>query len=272
MVFSKTIPIEINVTQNQKPSSPSNTVKNPLQTTSFINQIQIFPSSNFASNGVIQIFVNNTSQFHNIGNAGFFKKYKMFSVQLQDKKLNKNSKIEIFAWNPTDGTLIKADIFIFISDVEDPILIPSVPNQQSEFGILDVTDEGTKTTPDSGSGILTTIYTCPANKIATIKKLQTRVRNTGSADIVHLRLRGTRIATWRAETTLNPDTGASNEGSYGNPRKVWLIADTQEWNQKYDDAENEVLVEGETIAYDGDFSGNFNASVDFAYTIEEKDV
>ena len=269
MTFSKTIPIEIDVTQNEKPTSPSKTVRNPLETTTFINQIQIFPSKNFATNGVIQIFVNNVSVFDNIGNAGFFLKFKMFNVPLADNKLKRNSKINFFAWNPTDGSKIEATIMSFLSDEDKPILVPSEPDQQSENDFVSVTDEGTASSPDSGGGIKKTIYTCPADTIATIKKLITRVRNTGSADIVHIRLRDNRVVTWRA-ITQEPDAGSAERGAFGNPRKFWAFANSEEWNHKYEDLQNEVLVEDETIAYDGDFSGNFNGSIDFSYTIEER--
>lgn len=281
MTFSKTIIEEISVTSSSKPVTPLS-ITNPQQDPIFINQMQIFPSSNFATNAIIQIFVNGISQFDTIKEGvGFFKKFKRFNVNLPNNKFNKNAKIDIFAWNPTNGSLIEANVSIFVSEEDKPILEPSEPDQQTEVNFDNlVSGEGTKTSADGGSGIVSTVYTCPVGKIAVVKVLQTRVKVSGSASEIRLLIRGQRIKTWKNDTK-NPNNYATtitldNANVYPtgfaiNSRKIWSDGGYPESNLTFEDLQGEKLLAGETIAYDGGFSGNFNGTIDFAYTIEERD-
>ena len=127
------------------------------------------------------------------------------------------------------------------------------------------TGQGTKTMADGGSGMVSTIYTVPTGKIAIVKVVETRARNSGSATKIRLLIRGQRIAIW-ANDTSNPYTYNSRE-----QRSIFSDGTYPEANLKYADLQGEELAAGETIAYDGDFTLNFNASVDYAYTIYERD-
>lgn len=352
MTFSEPIPKKISTTGSSKPNAPTIEIKNPLEREVFINLLQIFPSTNFGDKGRLQILVNGVSIFNNSDDATFFSNFKSFSVPLVANQLDRSSSIEIFAWNGIDSTLIEATVLIFLSEVNEPQVVGSIPNQQTEVTIdtsdlskettqgtvktnlddvktkldtldtdldttnsnlattntnlstvntnltnvktkldtlntstltLDpkdkneVTAEGTKVTADGGSGITATIYTCPSGKIAIIKRVESRVRATGSASDVHILIRGLRIATWAIDSG-NPEayntSGAAQKAiAFSNQaRKVWINGTYPEFNITYEDLEGEVLIAGETVAYDGNFSSNFNATVDFAITIEERDV
>ncbi|MDH3278884.1 MAG: hypothetical protein OEL84_04675 [Nitrosopumilus sp.] len=101
--------------------------------------------------------------------------------------------------------------------------------------------------------------------------VSTRVRVVGSASQIRLLIRGQKIATWLNDTK-NPNIFGGTTNSYpfpSKPRKVWSDGSYPEWNLKHDDLQGEKLSAGETIAYDGNFSSNFNATVDYSYTIYE---
>jgi len=54
-------------------------------------------------------------------------------------------------------------------------------------------------------------------------------------------------------------------------RKIWSDGSYPEHNLLRRDLQDEMLSAGQTIAYDGNFSSNFNATIDYAYTIYEVD-
>ncbi len=142
----------------------------------------------------------------------------------------------------------------------------------------EATDEGLKNSADGGSGIVATVYTCPVGKIAIVKVFQTRVKVQGSATEVRLLIRGQRIKVWKIDTgnpndypTTSTTGGFRQVGFSVNARKIWSDGSYPEFNLAYNDLQGETLVAGETIAYDGNFAGNFNATIDYAYTIYERD-
>jgi len=282
MTFSKSILKTVSTTNNSKQNQPDIKIKNPIDKKTFINQLQIFPSTNFGDDGILQIFVNGLNIFDNSEDVGFFSKFKLFDLPLVEREIDRSSEIKIFAWNGIDTTLIEATILIFISDIDSPQVVGSIPIQTSEVDTTllakdeandKVTGEGTKTTADGGSGIVSTIYTCPTGKIAIVKVVSTRVKVVGSASQIRLLIRGQKIATWLNDTK-NPNIFGGTTNSYpfpSKPRKVWSDGSYPEWNLKHDDLQGEKLSAGETIAYDGNFSSNFNATVDYSYTIYEVD-
>jgi len=274
MAFSKSILKSISTTNNSRPSEPDIQIKNPIDKKTFINQLQIFPSTNFGDKGVLQIFVNGINIFDNSDDVGFFSNFKLFDLPLTEREIDRNGEIKIFAWNGTDTTLIEATILIFVSEINSPQIVGSIPIQSSEIDDTTlakdeangkVTGEGTKTTADGGSGIVSTIYTCPAGKIAIVKVVETRAKVSGSAGEIRLLLRGQRIAVW-TNTTVNPYTFNSRE-----QRMIFSDGTYPEANLLFSDLHGEALEAGDTIAYDGNFSSNFNATIDYAYTIYERD-
>jgi hypothetical protein len=291
LTFSKSILKTVSTTNDSKQEQADILIKNPLDGDTYVNQLQIFPSANFGDKAILQIFVNAIPIFDNSEDIGFFSNFKLFDLPLTARQINRGSDIKIFAWNGTDATLIECTIIIFISEVNSPQIVGSIPIQSSEIDDTNlakdeaddkITDEGTKTTADGGSGIVGTIYTCPAGKKAIVKVVETRVKVSGSATQIRLLLRGQRIATWNIDNN-NPNDYPTTIGSGGNgdnalpttiasdARKIWSDGSYPEHNLLRRDLQDEMLSAGQTIAYDGNFSSNFNATIDYAYTIYEVD-
>lgn len=279
MTFSDSIIETISNTNSSRPSTPNITIKNPVDRLSFINKLEIFPSLNFATNGILQIYLDGITLFDNSNNVGFFQKFKSFAIPLNANELKRSGRIEIFSWNGNGSTLIEATISVLISEINQPQFPTSIPNQQEEDFENLFSDEDTLTTPDGGSGVIATIYECPANKIAVVKTLNARVKNTGSASLVNLSVRGTSIKTWKV-STLNPyeiTTGLDVNVGYKptaisvEVRNVYSNGSYPEANKTYEDLKEEKLIAGETIAFTGNFSGNFNATCNYSITVEERD-
>lgn len=122
---------------------------------------------------------------------------------------------------------------------------------------------GTKTSADGGSGITATIFT--ATKRTRIKKLVTRVSNSGSASEIRLKVAGQRIAYWK-----NQPVSPYSFNDIAGLRGIFDDSQYPDANRAYEDLKDFVLEAGQTIAYDGNFASNFNATVQFALTTYEE--
>ncbi|GEM_PF-3797330 len=264
MSYQETFTEPVLTSANQRPNTPQIKIQNPQKKNLFLNKIECTFDVGFSLKGVIEVRINGNPIFDNSKNPSFFSKYSMFSIPLQEKEFLRSAYIEIFAWNGIDSNTISVDFVILISEDDTPVYSSSVPLPYSEK-ITEVKDEKRVTTADGGSGIVRTIYTCPLFKKARIKKLTTFVDNTGSAGSIRLKINNVRIAEWYASgsPTASSPTGGVNRPVYSGAEKVYNIP--------YDDLEGAILTAGQSIIYDGTFSGNFNATVDYAYSILESD-
>ena len=225
---------------------------------------------------------------------GFFSAFQLFDVPLLSRNIPRSSSIEVYVWNGVDSSLIEANILIFISEINNPQIVGSIPIQSSEIDTsnlatesstiknnpifwTEVTGHGTKTSGDGGSEIVSTIYTCPVGKIAIIKVVHTRVRSSGSGTQIRLLLRGQRMAVWKLDNN-NPDDYNTSSGTFkptitsSDARKIWSDGNYPEHNLLRSDLQDQTLQAGQTVSYDRDFRSRFNASVDYAFTVYERDV
>lgn len=275
MTFQKTFPKRIKTTDTKKPNQPNYELKNPLKQKIFITKIEIIPSYVFAENGKMMITVNDVPIFDTSDEDDIFTDVQVYNVPLESKNLERDSKIKIFAWNDFNSDEIACTINITLAD---ELINP--PSNNSAIGRSDknrgVTGNGTLISADGGSGIVATAYTCPTGKKAKVKKFESRISNSGSATLVRLLIRGQRMITWNIDSknpnsydTLDAPFGAQPLGFKVDSRKIWSEGSFPEANTKYVDFEDEELDEGETIAFDGNFSSNYNATVNYAYTILE---
>jgi len=267
LTFQITVPKRLTTTNTIKQSQADYTLKNPLDRKTFVTKIELIPNYLFAEKGDVIVLVNGVSVFDSSLVTAFFSDLHSIDVSPESNTINRSEKIEVFIWNNTDTDKLAITVNISFSDENIPPPTASRVISRSEKN-RGVHDEGTKTTADGGSGIVSTVYTCPSGFTAKVLVFESRVKDTGSASQVRLLIRGTRIQRWQDETG-NPEflgnVGIMSDGA----RKSWSDGSFPEWNLTRIDLVDEELDEDETIAYDGDFSGNFNATIDFAYTILE---
>lgn len=275
MTFSITIPKKLEVTQTARPNIANYIIENPEDKDIFVTQLEIIPNFKFAEKGKLAIRINGINQFLT-EDSGYFSDLTLFNVPLDNNSLQRYKTIEVFAWNDIDSETLAVTINATLSDENTAPQNSSSPISRTDKN-RGTTDQGTITTADGGSGITRTVYTCPANMKAKVLKFESRVKNSGSASVIHLKLRNQRLKTWKPDGH-SPNAYDNNTSSIARQfplamsieaRKIWSDGSYPEFNKTFDDLQDEELSEGETIAFDGDFSSNFNATIDFSYTILE---
>ena len=276
MTFQKTFPKNLKTTNTSKPDTPDFKLDNPLKAKSFVVKIEIIPNFRFAEKGKVFVEINDISVFDNSDVDNFYSDVGVYTIPISNNELRRSNSVKVFVWNGDDSDEIAADVSITISNENILPVLSSVPIGRDDK-IRGTTDQGTKTTADGSppSGIVSTVYTCPTGKKARVLKFETRAKVSGSAGEIRLLIRGQRILTWKNDTQNPNGFQAIQASAYwstnANPsrRTIWSDGLYPDFNLLYEDLKDEELDEGETIAYDGDFSGDFNATIDFAYTILE---
>jgi len=279
-IFQKTFPKRLETTNTIRQTLADLKEKNPLDMDAFVNRIEIIPNIDFAVKGKIEVFINRVLAFSNADIDNYFEDILVVNVSPESNEIKRNESVEIFIWNNIDSTSIKVTVNITYADQDVPPPLSSVAvTRERNKG---TSDEGTKTMADGSpaSGIVSTIYTCPANVQAKIIVCETRVTAQGSATQIRLLLRGQRIHRWEVDsqdpddylTTVAINGGFRSVGFTNEARKIWSNGSFPEHNKTWRDLVDEELVADETFAYDGNFSGNFNATIDFAYTVLETPV
>jgi len=277
MVFSQTFPFRVTTTKTSKPTVPQIKLENPLDAETFVTQIQIIPDFVFAESAKIVVKINDVTVFDNTALDNFWRDVGLYSIPLSRNKLNRAESVKVFVFNGDNSNEINADINISISSIN------IAPNQTSfpigrDDKIRAVTDQARLTSPDGGTGIVATAYTCPPARKARVIIFETRFTVSGSAGLTRILLRGQRMATWENDTKNPAGLAVNASNTYwklhdgqasGEARKIWSEGSFPQWNRIYHDFAGEELSAGETIAYDGTFSTTFNATVDYAYSILE---
>lgn len=271
MTFYDLIAKRIETSNTSIPDSPDFVIKNPLAIQIFVNIIELIPNFNFAEKGQC-VVINSKDRivFDSRRVINSFTDYSVFNVPLIDEEIGKGGKLEFFIWNDTDSETIALNLKVAISELESTNYESSSAVERSAKNRA-FSDGGIKTTADGGSGIVSTIYKCPDGKRAKVLSCLTRVKATGSASEIRILLRGTRKAEWFLRSGFNPliNTGGTFAGAGQSPREVFSDSLYGEFNGMFNDFVNEELRAGETIAYDGNFSSNFNATISFAISVLE---
>jgi len=118
LTFSDTIPIDLTITETQRPTRPQFEFKNPLKDDIFVSGIELILSPEFSKKGSIIIRVNREIVFDSTTKS--LEGYSKYPIAL-NKEFLRDKSIEIFAWNSSgDSNILKFTGNISISDEPQP--------------------------------------------------------------------------------------------------------------------------------------------------------
>lgn len=129
MTYEESIVKNITTNRTTRPDVPQTTIRNPIDEDVFVNLIEILPDVEFAQKGKLVILINGSSVIDETSDS--FRQFSKFPIPL-GKKLLRNFKVEILAWNGTDTNELKCDFNIHLSSEQKQIPSVATPLTQDQ--------------------------------------------------------------------------------------------------------------------------------------------